>query len=186
MAIDKITREQISELCVEGLAKRPNQKGRYGRSGLSADELRRAFDGLALLAIEKINEIIEYIGQNGVTGEGSGSGSSSGSSELPSNIEALLDGKADKTHTHDERYYTATTLNLLLAACLPKSPDGTNELIGEDGKISATYLPESEEASAAGTALADEGGYYEASDVEGALAELGAQLSELDDALGRI
>lgn len=180
MAIDKITREQISELCVEGLAKRPNQKGRYGRSGLSADELRRAFDGLALLAIEKINEIIEYIGQNGVTSSGSGS------SELPSNIEALLDGKADKTHTHDERYYTATTLNLLLAACLPKSPDGTNELIGEDGKISATYLPESEEASAAGTALADEGGYYEASDVEGALAELGAQLSELDDALGRI
>lgn len=181
MAINKITREQISELGVEGLAKRPNQKGKYGRSGLNADELRRAFDGLSLLAIEKINEIIEYIEQNGITGEGT-----DGSVTLPSDITELLEEKADKTHTHDERYYTATAMNLLLAALLEKAPDGKNDLIGEDGKISPTYLPQSDASTAEETSLVDAGGYYEASDVEGALAELGAQLSELDEALGRI
>lgn len=177
MAIKKISREEIAEHSIERLAKRPNLRGRFGRSGLTADGLRRAFDELALIAINKINEIIEYLELNG---------SASGDSEISESLTELLKSKADKDHTHDDRYYSATALDFLLETYLKKSPDGTNSLIGEDGKIASIYLPAAGAANAETTSLADEGGYYEASDVEGALAEIGALLLELDEVLGKI
>lgn len=178
MAIKKISRDEIAEHSVERLAKRPNLGGRFGRSGLTADGLRRAFDGLALLAIEKINEIIEYLELTGaIEGE---------NAEILGNLKELLESKADKSHTHDDRYYTATALGFLLETYLEKSPDGTNSLIGEDGKIASAYLPTADAANAAQTAVTDTDGYYTASDVEGVLAEIGALLSGLDEALGNI
>lgn len=178
MAIKKISREEIAEHSVERLAKRPNLRGRFGRSGLTADGLRRAFDELALIAINKINEIIEYLELNGAA--------SGGDSEISESLTEMLKSKADKNHTHDDRYYSATALDFLLETYLKKSPDGTNSLIGEDGKIASMYIPSVGAANAETTSLADEGGYYEASEVEGALAEIGALLSELDEVLGKI
>ena len=57
MSIEKISMERVAELSIESLSARPNLKGRFGVSGLSSRELRRAFDRLPLMALEKINEL---------------------------------------------------------------------------------------------------------------------------------
>ena len=85
MSIEKISKERVAELSIESLSARPNLKGRFGISGLSSRELRRAFDRLPIAAIEKINELIDAINR-------------------------LADGEKNETegvlfeHNHDERY----------------------------------------------------------------------------------
>ena len=52
-----ITKKQIEQNGVQALSDRPNSVGAYGSGGLSPLELKLAFDRLATLIAEKINEI---------------------------------------------------------------------------------------------------------------------------------
>ena len=63
------------------------------------------------------------------------------------------------------------------------APDGENELIGSDGKISDVYVPS---ISAGNVTVADNGGYFFGSRLEEVLAEIGANIKGLDIALSEI
>lgn len=52
-----ITKKQIEQNGVQALSDRPNSVGAYGSGGLSPLELKLAFDRLATLIAEKLNEI---------------------------------------------------------------------------------------------------------------------------------
>ena len=63
--IEKIKQSDIDKNAVAALADRPGAPGRYGVGGLSPGELKAHFDKLALLAIAKLNELIDALhGQN--------------------------------------------------------------------------------------------------------------------------
>ena len=112
MSIEKISMERVAELSIESLSARPNNKGRFGVSGLSSRELRRAFDRLPLMALEKINELIDAINR---LAEGGTDGSD--------------DVVPDHTHEHDhdDRYVKI-------------SPNGSTALINGEEKINDIYL----------------------------------------------
>lgn len=61
MALNKISAEQVYANSVERLANRPTAASRYGRGGLTAEQLKAAYDKLPKMAIEKINEIIDVL-----------------------------------------------------------------------------------------------------------------------------
>ena len=63
--INKITTAQIVANGVQSLANRPNAPSRYGASGLTATQLKQAFDNLSSILAEKINEIIDGLQENG-------------------------------------------------------------------------------------------------------------------------
>lgn len=59
--IQKITQSEIDRDAVAALSDRPGAPGRYGTGGLSAGALKAHFDKLALLAIAKLNELIDAL-----------------------------------------------------------------------------------------------------------------------------
>jgi hypothetical protein len=61
MAIKKITNDEIKNNSIERLSNRPTAAGRIGVGGLSPAELKAAYDKLPMLAIAKINELIDLI-----------------------------------------------------------------------------------------------------------------------------
>ena len=65
--ISKISENDINKGKVSNLPTRPNSIGSYGSTSLTSEKLREKFDELSLLAIDKINEIIEGMSANGAT-----------------------------------------------------------------------------------------------------------------------
>lgn len=61
MAIKKITKDEIKNNSIERLSNRPPAAGRIGVGGLSPAEIKAAYDKLPMLAIAKINELIDLI-----------------------------------------------------------------------------------------------------------------------------
>lgn len=59
--IEKITQSEIERDAVAALSDRPGAPGRYGTGGLSAGQIKAHFDKLALLAIHKLNELIDAL-----------------------------------------------------------------------------------------------------------------------------
>jgi len=59
--IQKITQAEIDRDAVAALADRPGEAARYGTGGLSAGQIKAHFDKLALLAIAKLNELIDAL-----------------------------------------------------------------------------------------------------------------------------
>ena len=59
--IKPIEQKQIDENSVSKLSTRPNAPSAMGGNGLNAAELRARFDALAILAIDKINELLAYL-----------------------------------------------------------------------------------------------------------------------------
>ncbi|MBQ0010682.1 MAG: hypothetical protein KBS76_06255, partial [Ruminococcus sp.] len=55
--LSNITQKQVREKGVQSLSDTPNTPSRYGISGLSAEELKRHFDGLGSFLAEKVNEL---------------------------------------------------------------------------------------------------------------------------------
>ncbi len=64
MNVRKITEDEIRENSVASLSTRPNEGTGYGRKGLSADELKAAFDALGRLNAMRYNELVEAL-ENG-------------------------------------------------------------------------------------------------------------------------
>ena len=65
--IEKISQKEINDRKVENMAMRPNGGSAYQQGGLSAADVRRRFDALALLAIAKYNELVEAILDGSIT-----------------------------------------------------------------------------------------------------------------------
>lgn len=61
MSIKKITADQIYENSMERVANRPTEASRFGRGGMTPAQLKAYQDKLALVAVEKVNEIIDAI-----------------------------------------------------------------------------------------------------------------------------
>jgi hypothetical protein len=61
MAIERITAEKVYSQSVERLANRPTAAARTGQGGLSAEQVKAAYDKLPKLAISKLNELIDMI-----------------------------------------------------------------------------------------------------------------------------
>lgn len=59
--IQKITQQEIDRDAVAALSDRPGSPSRYGTGGLTPGELKAHFDKLALLAIRKLNELIDAL-----------------------------------------------------------------------------------------------------------------------------
>lgn len=63
--IEKIKETDINAKKMTSVATRPNSTGLYGTPALTANELKAKMDALPLLAIDKINEIIEGFSDGG-------------------------------------------------------------------------------------------------------------------------
>ena len=63
--IEKIKDSEIKEKSVSTLPTRPNSQGLYGETKLTPQMLKERMDALPLLALEKINEIINGMGADG-------------------------------------------------------------------------------------------------------------------------
>lgn len=63
--IARISAEQVEGASVEALSNRPNDRTGFQRGGLSAQELKAYFSALAKLSIDKVNEILDAIGDEG-------------------------------------------------------------------------------------------------------------------------
>ena len=63
--IENIKETDINAKKMSAVATRPNSTGLYGTKALTANELKAKMDALPLLAIEKINEIINAMGVDG-------------------------------------------------------------------------------------------------------------------------
>lgn len=61
MSIRKITDGEIAEASVARLSDRPNESGGYGKSALTASELRKAFDALGKLCAARYNELCDAL-----------------------------------------------------------------------------------------------------------------------------
>lgn len=63
--ITAITEKEIKEKSMSTLPTRPNSNGLYGETKLTPQELKVRMDALPLLALEKINKIINGMGADG-------------------------------------------------------------------------------------------------------------------------
>ena len=61
MSIQKISDSEVRSLWVQRLADTPNRAGRYGTPGLSAAEMKAAYDALSLRLVEAYNALVDAI-----------------------------------------------------------------------------------------------------------------------------
>lgn len=69
MSIRKITDGEIEAASVSRLSDRPNESGGYGRSAMTASELRAAFDALGKLCASRYNELCTALNDGSAAGE---------------------------------------------------------------------------------------------------------------------
>lgn len=67
MKTTKITAEEAAQLSVASLPTRPTAATSYGGKGYTSTEMKEAFDRLPLLAIERLNSLIDDITGGDVT-----------------------------------------------------------------------------------------------------------------------
>ncbi len=61
MSIQKITDQEVRSLWVQRLSDTPNRAGRYGTPGLTAAEVKAAYDALSLRIVEAYNTLVDAI-----------------------------------------------------------------------------------------------------------------------------
>ena len=61
MKTKKITIEEITPISISSLPTRPTASTAFGGKGMTSTEMKEAFDKLPLLAIERLNELIDDI-----------------------------------------------------------------------------------------------------------------------------
>ena len=61
MSIKRITEEEVRSLWVQRLSDTPNRQGKFGTMGLSAAEMKAAYDALPLRLVEAYNALVDAI-----------------------------------------------------------------------------------------------------------------------------
>ena len=142
MSITKITEEEVRALWVQRLPDHPNRTGRFGAPGLSAAEMKAAYDALPLRIAEHFNALVTVL-EEGRLGE-----------QIPSlNGRTLCDFFRDVTSGELASYLTvdgARTLSALAAALDTHTHTGLYAPLGTDGKVPSEYLPEMEKEEGEG------------------------------------
>jgi len=62
--IDKLTKEQLQQLGVQALADRPNRNATFGQPGLNAESLKKWFDQIPGILMQKVNQLIDKLAAN--------------------------------------------------------------------------------------------------------------------------
>ena len=138
MNIRKITEEEVRSLWVQRLPDTPNRAGRFGTPGMSASEIKAAYDALGLRIVERYNELVEAV----LGGEVA--------STLPTGNgdDTLEDFFADVKSGALATYLTvdgARSLAVLAAAFDCHDHEGQYAPL-VDGRLSASLLPEKYES----------------------------------------
>ena len=61
MSLRKITEDEVRALWVQRLSDTPNRHGKFGTAGLSAGEMKAAYDALPLCIVERFNELVDIV-----------------------------------------------------------------------------------------------------------------------------
>ena len=61
MSLRKITEDEVRALWVQRLSDTPNRGGKFGTAGLSAREVKAAYDALPLRIVEAFNELVDTV-----------------------------------------------------------------------------------------------------------------------------
>lgn len=69
MSIERISADEVKRASMAGVANRPNQRTGFGNAGMTPQELKERFSALAMLGVNKINEMIEAFGSDETEGE---------------------------------------------------------------------------------------------------------------------
>ncbi len=138
MNIRKITEEEVRSLWVQRLPDTPNRAGRFGAPGMSASEIKKAYDALALRIVERYNELVDSV----LAGEVA--------STLPTGNgdDTLEDFFADVKNGELATYLTVDgerALSALAAAFDCHDHDGEYAPL-VNGKLSASLLPDGYES----------------------------------------
>lgn len=132
MELRKITEEEVRSHWIQRLSDRPNRLGRFGTAGMTATEMKAAFDSLPLLIVERFNALIDSI----LTGEVAG--------QIPAGERSLSDLLAGVTSGELAAILSVDgtrTLSALAAALDTHGHDGTYAPLDEDGRIPTALLP---------------------------------------------
>ncbi|MBO7762085.1 MAG: hypothetical protein J6T24_04750 [Clostridia bacterium] len=135
MSIRRITEEEVQALWVQRLPDTPNRTARFGTAGLSAREMKAAYDALPLRIVEHFNEVVDLILGDGLA---EAIGTPLGKS-LAAFFRDITSGEAAAYLTVDG----TRTLAALAAALDTHAHDGRYVPLSEDGRIAGEYLPES-------------------------------------------
>ncbi len=133
MSIRKISEEEVRARWVQRLSDTPNRMGRFGASGLSAAEMKAAYDALPLCIVEHFNTLVSVILEGRLSEwipAAEGKSLASFFADVTSGALAdylTLDGKRSLTalaaafdsHRHEEEYARLGEDGLILAEQLP-------------------------------------------------------------------
>ena len=145
LKFSEISDKQIQQMGVQALANRPNQVGQYGKSGLSAEELKKHFDGLASFLADKINdlytkfysgEILQYITFRGF-------GDFETLSDLASALNPYSDILPDQIRVFDPSSLSRTSLQSFYESFLQKVSEISETLKDKAAKSDQEELAES-------------------------------------------
>lgn len=139
MSLRKITEDEVRALWVQRLSDTPNRGGQFGTAGLSAREVKAAYDALPLRIVEAFNELV------GIVEEGR-------LAELIPAAEgrSLADFFRDVTSGELAAYLTADgarSLSEVAALLDTHSHDARYARLGADGRLAAEHLPKGHESS---------------------------------------
>ena len=144
MSLRKITEDEVRSLWVQRLSDTPNRHGKFGSAGLSAGEMKAAYDALPLRIVEHFNELVDSVERGQLA-------------ELIPAAEgrSLAAFFRDVTSGELASYLTADGVRSLgeVAALLDThSHDARYARLGADGRLAAEHLPSSYESFAAAEA----------------------------------
>ena len=133
MSIRKITEDEVQALWVQRLPDTPNRTARFGTAGLSAREMKAAYDALPLRIVAHFNEVVDLI----LGGEINEAIKTPTGKTLSAFFHDVTSGELATYLTVDG----ARTLAALAAALDTHDHSGKYAELGGDGRIDKAALP---------------------------------------------
>lgn len=133
MNIRSITEEEVRERWVQRLSDTPNRRGRFGTAGMTAAEMKAAYDALPLLIVGRFNALVDAI----LTGEINAILPATEDESLADLLAGIRSGRFAELLTVDG----TRTLTALAAALDTHNHKDAYAPLGEDGRIPPSLLP---------------------------------------------
>ena len=133
MNIRTITEEEVRERWIQRLSDTPNRGGRFGTAGMTAADMKAAFDALPLLIVGRFNALVEAI----LTGEVGALIPVTEEKSLADLLAGIRDGSLAELLTVDG----TRTLTALAAALDTHDHGDAYAPLDADGRIPAALLP---------------------------------------------
>lgn len=152
--IEKITDEEVRSLWIQRLPDAPNRGGRYGTRGMSAAELKAAYDALSLRIVSHYNALVDHLNNGELSEQLPGAREGTNLSEFLEDIRSgalsaylTVDGTrtlaalaaAYDTHTHDGVYAPVEDIASLQRAIAEAGQSGGDAIRGV--RVNGAELP---------------------------------------------